>query len=312
MYSRLLMVIGMVLCMYIHAEKVLIITHAYNRPEFIAIQKETFTRFLADDFEYVVFNDARSDDMELAIRDTCNAVGVRCIRIPQEIHTRPYLPRLPGDDYQKVNIRHANNVQYSCDVLGFDHDGIVLIIDSDMFLVRLFDITAYMQGKYIAGLVKGSSNGRKEVEYICPALCFLYMNRLPDKYSLNFNFGYVEGNVSVDSGGWTYYYLKNHSYIKLHEVSAVFSHYHLALGNTDCNVAANDSLSEVQRIELYKKYHFNEKEITFLLKKPNTIEYFLDNCFFHYHGGSNYTGQSNEFHEYKTTIFKEYIADILS
>ena len=93
------------------SEKILIITHAYNRPEFIEIQHKTFQKFLADEYEFVVFNDARTDAMANQISEACQTNGVRCIRIPQEIHTRPYLPRRPGDPLQRANIRHANNTQ---------------------------------------------------------------------------------------------------------------------------------------------------------------------------------------------------------
>lgn len=43
----------------ISAEKVLIITTVYNRPDFIELQAKTFEKFLKDDYRFVVFNDAR-------------------------------------------------------------------------------------------------------------------------------------------------------------------------------------------------------------------------------------------------------------
>lgn len=305
-----------VCCIYtsLCADPVLIITHAYNRPEFIAIQQRTFKAFLKDTYELVVFNDATTDEMELAIRNACDAIGIRCIRIPQEIHTRPYLHREPYDPLNGTNVRHANNVQYSCDVLGFDHDGIVCIIDSDMFLVRPFSINEYMHNKEVAGLIKRPFRYEKDprnLDYICPALCFLHMNKLPDKRTLNFNCGVIEKTIHSDSGGWTYFYLKKHPHIIPHNISSIYS-YQLHLGSIDFQLDIDETISDEQRIKWYKHYGFNQKEITFLLKKPHTFEYFLDQHFFHYHGGSNYHGKSKEFHEYKTTIFKEYIEDILS
>ena len=53
------------------AEKILIITHAYNRPEFIEIQHLTFQKFLADEYEFVVFNDAPTDAMANQISKAC-------------------------------------------------------------------------------------------------------------------------------------------------------------------------------------------------------------------------------------------------
>jgi hypothetical protein len=79
--------------------KILLFTYSYNRPDFIKIQCKTFKKFLEDDYEFVVFNDARDQNMEQKINQTCTRYGIRCIRIPQEIHDRPYLQRWPGEDY---------------------------------------------------------------------------------------------------------------------------------------------------------------------------------------------------------------------
>ena len=38
--------------------KVLIFTYSYNKPEFIELQYKTFKKFLLDDHELIVFNDA--------------------------------------------------------------------------------------------------------------------------------------------------------------------------------------------------------------------------------------------------------------
>ncbi len=43
--------------------KVLLFTFAYNRPELIELQYKTFKKFLLDDYELIVINDAKSPDM---------------------------------------------------------------------------------------------------------------------------------------------------------------------------------------------------------------------------------------------------------
>lgn len=96
---------------FAHAN-VLVITHSYNRPDFIEIQHRTFQKFLRDDFQFVVFNDAASEEMKSKIEDVCARLGIRCICIPQEIHAAPYLAREPNDDYQNPAVRCANVVQY--------------------------------------------------------------------------------------------------------------------------------------------------------------------------------------------------------
>lgn len=286
--------------------KTLIITHCYNRPDFIRLQHKTFKKLIQDDYEYVVFNDAPDLQTSNNIMMACSDLNIRCFRIPQDIHTRPYLPRLTGDPLHRPNIRHANCVQYSLDILGFDHDGIVAIIDSDMFLTRTFNFSEYMKDKHIAAFTKGADNG---VWYLCPALCFLNMSKLPDKRSLNFNCGIANG-ASVDSGGWTYFYLRQYPELSIARANVIWS-YQLYLGNYDIQRPVDHSISDAVKIATYLRFGFNEKEIKFLLKKPDTFEFFLDNHFLHYHAGSKHDKLSENYYANKNNIFTEFINDVV-
>src|ERR1700733_4465594 len=118
------------------SKNVLIMTYSFNRPDFIEIQDKTFKKFLKDDYTFVVFNDAPQEEVANQIIETCNRLNLPCIRIPQSIHDAPYLQRWPGEDYHHPCVRCANVVQFSLNTLGFDRDRIVMIIDSDMFLVK--------------------------------------------------------------------------------------------------------------------------------------------------------------------------------
>lgn len=287
--------------------KVLLITHNYNSPEFIELQYKTFKKFIEDDYEYVVFNDANNEGMAKQIKAMCDKHAITCVRVPQEIHTRPYLPRQPGDPLQRPNIRHANCVQYSFDILGFNFDGIVIVIDCDMLLIRSLNFEEYMSDKNIAAYIKGADNN---VSYLCPVLSIFKMNSLPEPYSLNFNCGVTDG-ASVDSGGWTHFYLKKYRN-QLHIVDVNYlPSYDLWLGNHDINRPVDHSVSEIIKITHYKELGFNNKEIKFLLQKPDTFELFLDKKFIHYHGITNYTHQSAEYHNRKLLLFKNFVDDLL-
>lgn len=287
--------------------KVLFITHSYNRPEFIEMQYKTFKKFMSDDYEYVVFNDAKDESFMHQINNTCAHNNIRCIRVPQDIHTRPYLRRMPGDNLQQANIRHANCVQYSLDVIGFDYDGIVCILDSDMFLVRPISLENYMADKHIASFMKRAPN---KIFCLCPAFCILNMKMLPNKKSLDFNTGKIYG-WPVDSGGFTYYYLINHPELRVVSASSLYSH-QLFLGDTHLNRSADHSIPKEVKAAFYENIGFNDTEINFLLKKPDTFEFYLDNHFLHYRDGSNDTRQSKEYHINKFQLFSEFINAILN
>ncbi len=287
------------------AAQVLIITHNYNRPDFIELQDKAFKKFLKDDYRFVVFNDATNKDMRKQINDTCKKLNLECIRIPQEIHSRPYLPREPHESIN-TSMRHAHAVQYSLDVLGFDHNGIVFIIDADIVLIRPFSIEKYMKDKDIASRIFRPHN---KAYYCSPVLCILNMNNLPNKKTLNFNCGPING-TSGDTGAWSYYYLKNHPELNVVPVSVLYSH-QLFLADRHINKAADLAISEDVKSSFYAHAGFNNTEIKFLLNQPDTFEFYLDNNFLHYRGGSNHTKDSQQYHDRKFEIFSEFFNDIL-
>jgi len=262
-------------------------------------------KFLHDEYEFVVFNDAPKAPMAQLIDKACTALNIRCIRIPQNIHSQPYLPREPGDGWLGPSIRHANCVQYSLDLIGFDHNGIVMILDSDMFLIRTFSLSQYMENKHISAFIKTTPS---EIDCLCPVLTILHMSKLPDKRSLNFNCGYIHG-WPVDSGGWTHYYLIKHPELIVKPIYALYSH-QLFLADKGVNHLANIMVPlEIKKAFYRANCEFNRKEIAFLLKMPDSFEFYLDNHFLHYRGGST-TDTLNNSHKFR--IFNEFLEDILS
>jgi hypothetical protein len=283
----------------VHA-KVLIITHSYNRPEFIEIQYKTFKHFLQDEYEFVVFNDANTAEMFGQITAMCDRYHIRSIAIPQEIHDRPYLPRVAGDPYHRPNIRHANVLQYSLDVLGFDFDGIVAIVDSDLFLVKPMSISEFMVDCDIASVQRGAPGG-----IICmwPGIVFLRMDTLPDKRTLNFNCGPI-GKYNVDSGGWTHYYLSQHPALRIKWVNE------LQGGRLFCPDRFHEVSSATtvaQEITTLRTMGFDDNQIQFLQNKPDTIGFVCNGYFLHYRAGSNYDNQSAEYMKRKQHMINAYL-----
>lgn len=280
--------------------KVLVFTYACNRPDFIEIQDRTFRKFLKDDYEFIVFSDARGQDMRNQIKTTCIRCGLRFIQIPQEIHDRPYLQRWPGENYNHPTVRNVNVVQYSLDLLGFNHDDILILLDSDVFLVKPFSFREFLKGYELGGFKLG--NGY--IEYLWHGLAFLNMGTMPNKRTLNFNCGKVEGR-SVDAGGHSYYYLKNNPEVKAHYVD-----YHYS-GELRCN--------ECKRAEVFCCLHnanelvkigFDAPQIEFLQSAYN-VEFYCNNSFLHYRGGTNWDHQSQEYHNRKTAALQKYLSTIL-
>lgn len=226
------------------------------------------------------------------------------------------MPEIYQNHIRPGNVRHVHSVQYSLDTVGFKSDDIVLLIDNDMFLVRPLHIANYLKDHDIISFLKGSINDHGQaIMYCCPALTFLNMKSLPNKSSLNFNCGWVNG-CSGDSGGFTHYYLKDHPDLRVKNINSLYS------GQLFCSDRFfpnqnqhNVHVSIEQKINFWRNRGFNEKEIKFLLKNPDTIQFFMEglNCWFlHYRGGTNYEGLPTIYNDLKKKMINEYLEDIMN
>ena len=269
---------------------ILIITHAFNRPDFIEIQQKTFKKFFKDPYTFIVFNDGRDPVLRNKIQETCEKLDINCIDIPQAIHDKPYLYRRKGEDYNIPSVRTANAVQYSLDILGFEHNGNVMIIDSDMFLIKKFSIFDFLKDYDFAGVpqVRGIRN------YVWNGLLFFNMKTIPNKFDMNFNCGIVEDQCT-DTGGYMYYYLKNNPLIRIRYFSASY---------------LNDFNQEYFESSLVDE-KFKKSFMDFIKQAPDKIEFFLDYTFLHYRSGGNWNNQSENYHRLKTVIFNTFIDSIL-
>ena len=270
--------------------RILVITHSYNRPDFIEIQYHTFKKFLKDEYEFVVFNDAPSDNMKTAIEQTCDRLGIQCIRIPQKIHTYAYLYRLPRETCNNPCVRCANVVQYSLNEYGLSHDDLVAIIDSDMFLVKDFSIREYMAQHDLAGVHQTRDNG---VEYVWNGLLFFDMRTLPNKTLINFNCGEVN-NTPVDVGGQMHHYLKQTPDARVRFIQQDY--------------VANHAHKSAQAL---LDMGFSASMAEFIRANPPLVELYADGAFVHYRAGTNWNGQSVGYHRNKTTILNELIQKLL-
>lgn len=281
--------------------EVLIFTYSYNRPDFIEIQHKTFKKFLEDEYKFVVFNDAITTSMEQQINATCARLGIECIRIPQEIHQRPYLPREPEENYNAPSVRNVNVVQYSLQNRGFSHNDILVLLDSDVFMVKKINIKKMLENYDIAAVRAG--NGY--VTYLWHGLTLLDLKKLPNIHTLTFNCGKVNGKP-IDAGGHSYYYLKENPTLKI----LFFTHYYS--GYLRCSTCQRrDLLLCPHNTQQLKENGFDEAQVEFLQKAHN-VEFFHNNSFLHYRGGTNWDNKNKEYHLQKTRALHTYLEKIFN
>ncbi|HEY4830992.1 MAG TPA: hypothetical protein VIH61_00300, partial [Waddliaceae bacterium] len=63
-----------------------ILTFHYNQADFIEMQYKTLKKFLKDDFELIVFNDAKTEKNEKWIESVCDQYQIKCVRFKPEWH----------------------------------------------------------------------------------------------------------------------------------------------------------------------------------------------------------------------------------
>ena len=110
----------------------------FNRPDFIEWQYKSFKQFLRDTYQYIDFNDAQDTARNYQINELCNLLGVRCIGA-QTDRGKPRVSSLSVSSW-----RHSQAIAYSMNELGFNRDGLVMLIDSDMFLIKGFSVTDFL------------------------------------------------------------------------------------------------------------------------------------------------------------------------
>lgn len=274
---------------------VLILTHAFNKPEFIWWQEASLRKFLKDDYTFIIFNDAPNQDLYDKINQVCQELNITCIDVPQEIHDykNPYLPALmPRHPLGDPSAECAETIQYMLDTIGFKHPGITVILDSDMFPIREVSIEALLENYEVAAHPQYRQGKNEFINYFLPNLIFFNMETLQDKYSINFNLGIID-DVCVDTGGYTYFYIKEHPSLKWLRTNCVYT------------------LHENSPKDILDYFQSHPKMYQLMTEKKYDFEFYADYTFIHFRAGSNWSHIDKNSYLNKLNCFFEGLSDIL-
>ncbi len=267
--------------------KILIMTYVHSSPHFIELHDKTFKTFLKDEYEYVVFNDAPNLGMSRQMEETCKKLNVRCFRVP------PHKPHR-----QSPGHRHMDGIQFSLEKIGYDYDGIVVMIDADLFPVKPFSIAEYLGANDLVGDIQFRADNTKLITYMSPLFVILNMNTLPNKKSISFEGGFIQG-LPCDVGGSIYHYLKNNVNTENH----VQLKFYQAL-STNRLIKHKDNLSRLGYDDISIKF------ISALLSESKAcgMQFIADNNLVHFYGGgSNWCNQPQVILQKKKLILIDYI-----
>ena len=159
-----------------------VVTAVVNNPDFIEMQYYTLKKYFKGDYEFIVFNDAKTypdftngNDITMKdkIEEMCNKHGIKCINIM--------------NDKQNVNMVYYKKCAEAMNVVlkyQIDNPDKYLLLDSDMFLIDNFDISKYEQ--YDCAIVLQSRNNHN-TNYFWNGIYYFNMMKMKNINLLNWN-----------------------------------------------------------------------------------------------------------------------------
>jgi hypothetical protein len=173
-----------------------IFTTVVNRPQFVDYQARLFKKYLREEYQFHVVDDSVEPHLTCRFEEVCAMAGASYHRHPN---------RYPAKDASAPSAATAAVIQWTFDEIIKKRyaDGVVMLLDSDMFLVDDLDVSAYIRGSTIGGLWQK----RGHVTYIWNGLMIFNMPEIMRKGGdLDFSCGVVEG-CATDTGGHLYYFV---------------------------------------------------------------------------------------------------------
>jgi hypothetical protein len=197
-------------------DKITIISVFNKHEDFIKLQYNSIIKHVKGEYEYIIFNNASTNEQSDKITKICEELNIQCIRINVNYSTTPSF--IAGEALNQ----------------SFTHlsDKIVFKIDSDMFFIsemNLFEICNKYDLFYI----------QTNYDYMWSAVFSINMKKLKN-FSLNFNPGVIP---NTDTFGQSYLLTTNPDYNrkKMFLYCILEESYGVINGtiNNDCTVLLN-------------------------------------------------------------------------
>lgn len=280
-----------------------VVTPVVNNPDFIYLQYYTLKKYFKGDYEFIVFNDAKdfSDftnyenaNMKREIEDKCRELDIKCINIPNDHHK----------DLDSSSGRCADSMNF---ILNYQKENpdIYLILDSDMFLIDVFDPHEFKE--YDCGIVLQQ---RDENKYFWHGLCYLDFTKIKKQEDMNWN---VSENPRLDTGGMMHIWLGK----QLRDT--------IIPNATDIRYDKYNHCDNTYFFRHLWSCSWNETELPINLKSKDKLVKFLhedvrnengkffceiyDNRFLHYRAGCNWRQEGRQIHNILTKKLMDAIID---
>ncbi|HEV7738586.1 MAG TPA: hypothetical protein VGO47_14595 [Chlamydiales bacterium] len=272
--------------------KIRLLTFHCNKPQFLELQCATFSKFLEDEYELIVINDAKTPALEKKIKSVCDSHGIQCVRYEPEWHAKAPLtsrildwlhnPRVYSLHYfyektkdciaDQPSVRHSHVIQYALERFGYDHDDIIALVDGDVFPIRSMNIRQLLKDRDIVAVQKRLPNDpedpltKAQIDYLWVTFAAFDPRKIPSPRELQFQVDVIDG-VIHDTGSASYHYLVSHPNLRVDLHPRYVS----------------NALAKFMVPELLEK-GFSSQEIQFIKTLPSRhfVEFYINHCLLHF------------------------------
>lgn len=254
--------------------KISIFSFAVNDKFPIDIMYRQFTKYMKEDFELILFNDAMDAESEAAINLVTSYNGIKCVRVPQNIHKI----QNPSEGYAATLNWAVQNyaVQNNCEI--------VVLLHSDIFPIHDVNISNIIEDNIVASTTEYKILNGDGIIYFYPAFTIINMTLLQNVSELDFGL-----EPGLDVGGKTKDFIKNNQKkIKFLENSQILNY---------ISTAQNTPLLQYFRDDLA------------ICGQHGLSAGWVANGFYHYMAGSQWNSYFSSFaegHKKRMNLFLKY------
>lgn len=174
---------------------VTVIAFAVNDKFPLGFVYRQFAKHLKDPFEFVVLNDAQDKEASEGIASTASAGGIRCVRVPQDIHTD-----------NGPSLSYAQTLNWAVrEFVVNNAGGLVVFIHADIFPICDVSLSSIIGEYAIASTMEFRALNGLPITHIYPTLTIINPNKIENAVE-SLNFGCADG---LDTGGMTRAFVEN-------------------------------------------------------------------------------------------------------
>jgi hypothetical protein len=198
-----------------------------SNPEFIELQLFSFKKHLQEDFEFIIFNNeafAKVQKKSKEVTDLCRSLSIRIIE-PQKdqiieaayVKNREPVFNISGR-YTRSDVGFNYALQWAWEKVISKEQGPICFLHSDVFLMEPVKLTDYLQEYTLCFYTRNAEDGT--IPQIWEAFFLANMSKMPNPETIVWFPSFVEGQWT-DTGGPTYYWLRDHPDTKRFSIPTV-------------------------------------------------------------------------------------------